>query len=156
MSFVCSCYLSLQVLTSSPTPAPFTYLLQQCNWAKLTLLFIEKAMSKIKNISSLWSLTRAEKMLTVIVAWHPFLSQEIPPRPPSSCLPLLPFLVPACSRMVLDSWHPSLPNWERCTFLWEIFLHFVQLGPNPISGPHRPHPLSHVPGNKTYHPSPLQ
>lgn len=71
--------------------------------------------------------------------------------PSGSCLSPLPFLVPASSRMMLHPPHQSLPSWERCTSLWEILLCVVQLGPNPISGPYRPHLLSHVPVNKAYH-----
>lgn len=70
--------------------------------------------------------------------------------PSGSCISPLPFLVPACSRMMLHRPHQSLPNWERGTSLWEILLWVVQLGPNPILGPHRPHLLSHVPVNKAY------
>lgn len=71
--------------------------------------------------------------------------------PSGSCLLPLSFLVPAHSRMMLHPPHQLLPNWERCISLWEILLCVVQLWPNPISRPHRPHLLSHVPVNKAYH-----
>lgn len=84
-------------------------------------------------------------MLGVILAWHLLLSQELlhallPET--SRLLPSAsPILVPAYSRMVLHPPHQSLQNWERCASLWEILLCVVQLGPNPISGPYRPHLL---------------
>lgn len=77
-------------------------------------------------------------MLTVILAWHvsfPRTTSYTSGRDPSGCcLPLLPFLIPACSSIGLHPPHQSLLDWKRCTSLWEILLCVVQLGPNPISG----------------------
>lgn len=157
MSFVCSCYLSLLVLTSSPTPAPSTYLLQQCNWAKHTLQFIEKAVqNKTKNISSLCSLSRAGKMLAIHCDTSlKALSRELSHALLTETLQALAFHLSPFWSLPAAGWccvphtnhsqtgKGALPYGRSCV----VFC----LGQILYSGPHRPHLLSHVPMNKAHH-----